>query len=150
MVMSASLERAAGSAELERYKLLLDGWRRERALSMQTFAGFAVAAAILALISLSGAWWAAAAGVVTSVVWLAAGAQLMAQQDYLYARLEEAGGATADAAFHTHRSAEARVRVARIERAGEWTRLVSRYAPLGVPAVLSAAWLIGLIVALFS
>ena len=66
--MSASERSEAGN--VEQYKLLLELWRRERALGRHEFLGFIIATAILILVSLSGAWWLPLIGIIVSKIWL--------------------------------------------------------------------------------
>jgi hypothetical protein len=138
------------SANIERYKLLMESWRGQRSLSMQAFLGSAIATAILALISLGGSWWPHLLGLGYSVGWLAISAQMLSNQDRLYSQLEEMGSGNEDALFQTHRFAEAEINVPRVERAGAWAVKLSRYAMLGAPAILVVAWLAGFIGSIFS
>ena len=146
--MAATMS-VSDSVALDRYKLLLDGWRRERTLALQSFVGFAIATAVFALISLGGAWWAPAAGLALAVSWLATAAQSIAQQDRLYAQLEDSADDPMEPMFQAHRFVHVRMSVPRIARAGEWVGFVSRYAPLAIPAIFLPAWLAFLILSFF-
>ena len=136
------------SVDVERYKLILESWRGQRALMMQAFVGSAVATGILGLISLGGSWWPHVLGLGYSIGWLAISAQMLSHQDHLYSQLEEMSTGNENALFKTHRFAEAAIKVPGVpgvERAGPWAARVSRYAMLGAPAVLVVAWLAGFI-----
>jgi hypothetical protein len=134
---------------LEKYRLLLELWRRERALGRQEFLGFAITTAILALVSLSGAWWSALFGLVIAVVWFVLAARTLAQQNHLYGEMEALSGQRNDEPlFHLHRVDQVEIQVPILGKAASWAQAASRYLLLGTPAFFVIAWILGFIILL--
>jgi len=135
--------------DVEGYRLLLELWRREKSLARVEFLGLLIATVILALVSLSGTWWPPLFGFAVSLVWLAAAARSLGQQDHLYGELELVSQEKGDnPVFRVHRLAQAEGPLPVVDKTSHWVRLTSRHFFVGMPAVLVVAWFAGFIVSL--
>lgn len=147
--MSTAQQGEAGNSE--QYKLLLELWRRERALSRHEFLGFIIATTILILVSLSGSWWPPLLGIIISKVWLILSARSAAQQGRLYAEMEAFGTSKSDnRLFKVHSFEQEEVKIPLL---GPFTRLVqpiSRNVFIGTPILFVVIWLLGFIIAVFT
>ena len=145
--MSTS-ERSEAS-NVEQYKLLLELWRRERALGRHEFLGFIIATAILILVSLSGAWWLPLIGIIVSKVWLILSARSAAQQNRLYQEMEALSTAKADnPLLKLHSFEQEPVKLPLLGRFTKLLQTTSGYIFIGTPAVFIVIWLLGFILAL--
>ncbi len=132
---------------LERYRLLFELWRKERALGRQEFLGFAITTAILALVSLSGAWWSALFGLVIAVVWFVLTARTLTQQNHLYGEMEALSGQRNDEPlFQLHRVDQAEIQLPVLGKIASWAQVTSRYLLLGTPMFFVVAWVLGFII----
>ncbi len=145
--MSASEQSEASN--VEQYKLLLELWRRERALGRHEFMGFIIATAILILVSLSGTWWLPLIGIIVSKVWLILSARSAAQQNRLYQEMEALSTAKADnPLLKLHSFEQEEVKLPLLGRFTKLLQTASGYIFIGTPALFIVIWLLGFILAL--
>ncbi|MBW1916125.1 MAG: hypothetical protein JRI86_14530 [Deltaproteobacteria bacterium] len=144
-------DKQAEGSGLEKYKMTLSLWNKERASGRQEFLGFIIATVILVLVSLSGTWWPPLFGILVSLVWLILSIRSSSHQEYLYQELEKLGSAdSANPILQVHRFEQGEVKVPFF---GDITKLfqpASRYVFLCAPAVFIVIWVFGFLLSFFT
>jgi hypothetical protein len=137
-------EKQSDTLNLERYKMTLSLWKRERSLGRQEFMGFILATVILVLVSLSGTWWPSLFGILVSLVWLLLSIRSSSQQDYLYKELESLGSAEEESPLaQVHRFEQGDVVVPFLGDITKLYRPASKYVYLCTPAFFILIWILG-------